>query len=292
MRGIILAGGTGSRLFPLTVAGSKHLLPVYDKPLVYYPLTTLLEHGVRHICLITTSQEQYRFQELLRDGSDWGMRIEYRIQERPAGIAESLLIAESFVGNESVALILGDNVFCGPGIAPAFESFANGATVFAYQVHHPQRYGVIEFDHSGMAVSIEEKPTSPKTDYAVPGLYLYDAQAAEIARRLKPSSRGELEITDVNHAYLERGQLRVQVLGRGFAWLDAGSTSTLHEASALIQTLEQRQGVKIGCPEETSFRKGYISLNEFVRLAERMPPCEYRDYLLGISERGAIRGGD
>ncbi|MBI3191145.1 MAG: glucose-1-phosphate thymidylyltransferase RfbA, partial [Pedosphaera parvula] len=247
MKGIILAGGAGSRLYPLTLVASKQLQPVYDKPMVYYPLTTLIEGGVREFCLISTPQDLPRFQQLLGDGSQWGLAIEYRMQARPEGIAQAFLIAESFIGADAVTLVLGDNVFYGGDVFQrAFAEFATGATIFGYHVNDPQRYGVVEFDASGRAISIEEKPKQPKSNYAVPGLYIYDNAVVETTKSLRPSARGELEITDVNLAYLRRGQLRVYRLNRGFAWLDAGTSSSLHEASAYVQTIEKRAGIKIG----------------------------------------------
>jgi glucose-1-phosphate thymidylyltransferase len=288
MKGIILAGGAGSRLFPLTLVASKQLQPVYDKPMIYYPLTTLIENGVRELCVISTPQDLPRFRQLLGTGSSWGLSIEYREQARPAGIAQAFLIAESFIGADPVTLILGDNIFYGAdGFKRAFADFQGGATIFGYRVHDPERYGVVEFDEAGQAISIEEKPKAPRSNYAVPGLYLYDHQVAEITRGLRPSARGEWEITDVNIAYLRRGQLRVHQLSRGFAWLDAGTSSSLHEASAYVQTIEKRQGIKIGCPEEAAFRRGFILRKELENLAERMPQCEYRDYLHRILGEGA-----
>jgi glucose-1-phosphate thymidylyltransferase len=280
MKGIILAGGAGSRLFPLTLVASKQLQPVYDKPMVYYPLTTLMENGVREFCLISTPQDLPRFRQLLGDGARWGLSIDYREQPRPAGIAQAFLIAESFVGADSVTLILGDNIFYGAdSFKSAFQEFAGGACIFGYRVHDPERYGVVEFDARGRAISIEEKPKAPRSNFAVPGIYLYDNTVLEITRNLKPSARGELEITDVNVAYLTRGQLRVRELSRGFAWLDAGTSSSLHEASAYVQTIEKRQGIKIGCPEEAAFRAGFISRTRLEALAAQTPACEYRDYL-------------
>src|SRR5438874_9054360 len=280
MKGIILAGGAGSRLFPLTLVASKQLQPVYDKPMVYYPLTTLIESGVREFCLISTPHDLPRFRQLLGDGRAWGLSIEYREQPRPAGIAQAFLIAESFVGPDDVALVLGDNVFYGgDSFQRAFAEFKGGATIFGYHVHDPERYGVVEFDASGRAISIEEKPKHPKSNYAVPGLYLYDNKVVGIAKGLKPSARGELEITDVNVEYLRRGQLRVCRLNRGFAWLDAGTSSSLHDASAYVQTIEKRQGIKLGCPEEAAFRRGFLSLDHLQDLTAKMPCCEYRDYL-------------
>jgi glucose-1-phosphate thymidylyltransferase len=284
MKGIILAGGAGSRLFPLTLVAGKQLQPVYDKPMVYYPLATLIENGVREFCLISSPQDLPRFCNLLGDGNRWGISIEYREQPKPAGIAQAFLIAESFIGKDSVTLILGDNIFYGgDGFRRAFADFQSGAVVFGYHVNDPERYGVVEFDSSGRAISIEEKPKAPKSNYAVPGLYLYDNQVLEIAKNLRPSARGELEITDVNVEYLRRGQLRVQQLGRGFAWLDAGTSSSLHEASAYVQTIERRQGIKIGCPEEAAFQKGFLSMEQLEVLAGQMPNCEYRDYLLHMA---------
>ena len=283
MKGIILAGGAGSRLFPLTLVASKQLQPVYDKPMVYYPLTTLIESGVREFCLISTPQDLPRFRQLLGDGRAWGLSIEYREQPRPGGIAQAFLVAESFIGPDDVALVLGDNVFYGgDSFQRAFSEFKGGATIFGYHVHDPQRYGVVEFDSAGRAISIEEKPKHPKSNYAVPGLYLYDHNVVAIAKALKPSARGELEITDVNVEYLRRGQLRVWRLHRGFAWLDAGTSSSLHEASAYVHTIETRQGIKLGCPEEAAFCRGFLSLPEMESLTAKMPNCEYRDYLMGV----------
>ena len=259
MKGIILAGGAGSRLYPLTLVASKQLQPVFDKPMVYYPLTTLIEGGIRDFCLISTPQDLPRFEQLLGDGSRFGVTIDYRVQEKPAGIAQAFLIAESFIGADNVTLILGDNIFYGgDSFQRAFGEFKSGATIFGYHVNDPERYGVVEFDAAGKAVSIEEKPNSPKSNYAVPGLYIYDNEVVAITKNLKPSARGELEITAVNVEYLRRGTLRVQRLNRGFAWLDAGTSSSLHEASAYVQTIEKRAGIKIGCPEEASFRSGLV----------------------------------
>ena len=288
MKGIILAGGAGSRLFPLTLVASKQLQPVYDKPMVFYPLTTLIENGVRELCLISTPTDLPRFQQLLGDGHSWGLSIEYREQPKPAGIAQAFLIADSFIGSDAVTLILGDNVFYGAdGFKLAFAGFKTGAAVFGYRVHDPERYGVVEFDGQGRAISIEEKPKAPRSNYAVPGLYLYDNNVVEITRKLQPSARGELEITDVNMAYLRRGQLQVHRLSRRFAWLDAGTSSSLHEASAYVQTIEKRQGIKIGCPEEAAFRQGFITRDQLAGLAGQMPQCEYRDYLHRVLAEGA-----
>ena len=280
MKGIILAGGAGSRLYPLTLVASKQLQPVYDKPMVYYPLTTLIEGGVREVCLISTPQDLPRFQQLLGDGSRFGLTIDYREQARPEGIAQAFLIAESFIGKAPVTLILGDNIFYGGDVfTRAFGEFKSGATIFGYHVNDPERYGVVEFDDQSRAVSIEEKPKSPKSNYAVPGLYLYDNAVVDIAKKLKPSARGELEITAVNMEYLNRGTLHVHRLARGFAWLDAGTSSSLHDASAYVQTIEKRAGIKIGCPEEAAFRQGFISLVQLEGIVGRMPHCEYRAYL-------------
>jgi glucose-1-phosphate thymidylyltransferase len=280
MKGIILAGGAGSRLFPLTLVASKQLQPVYDKPMVYYPLTTLIESGIREFCLISTPHDLPRFKQLLGDGKAWGLSIEYREQATPAGIAQAFLIAESFIGKDAVTLILGDNIFYGgDGFSKAFAEFKSGATIFGYHVNDPERYGVVEFDGEGNAISIEEKPKQPKSNYAVPGLYLYDNEVVGITKSLKPSARGELEITAVNVEYLRRKKLKVHQLNRGFAWLDAGTSSSLHEASAYVQTIEKRQGIKIGCPEEAAFRNGFLSMAELEGLMAKIPNCEYREYL-------------
>ena len=280
MKGIILAGGAGSRLYPLTLVASKQLQPVYDKPMVYYPLTTLIEGGVRDICLISTPQDLPRFKQLLGDGSRFGVTFDYREQAKPEGIAQAFLIAEDFIGSDAVTLILGDNIFYGGDVfSRAFGDFKSGATIFGYHVHDPERYGVVEFDVAGKAVSIEEKPKSPKSNYAVPGLYIYDNEIVNITKNLKPSARGELEITAVNVEYLNRGTLRVHRLPRGFAWLDAGTSSSLHDASAYVQTIEKRAGIKIGCPEEAAFRSGQVSLTQLEKIVGQMPNCEYRAYL-------------
>ena len=283
MKGIILAGGAGSRLYPLTLVASKQLQPVYDKPMVYYPLTTLVEGGVREICLISTPHDLPRFRQLLGDGSRFGVKFDYREQAKPEGIAQAFLIAESFIGRDPVTLILGDNIFYGGDtFQRAFDEFQSGATIFGYHVLDPERYGVVEFDANGIAVSIEEKPKQPKSSYAVPGLYIYDNQVVGITQTMKPSARGELEITSVNVEYLRRGHLRVVRLNRGFAWLDAGTSSSLHEASAYVQTIEKRAGVKIGCPEEAAFRRGQLSLSALEAVVGDIPNCEYRDYLNAV----------
>ena len=293
MKGILLAGGAGSRLFPLTLVASKQLQPVYDKPMVYYPLTTLIEGGIREFCLISTPQDLPRFRQLLGDGSGWGLSIEYREQEKPAGIAQAFLLAESFIGRDHVTLILGDNIFYGGDmLSRAFAEFTSGATIFGYHVQDPERYGVVEFDANGQAISIEEKPKQPKSNFAVPGLYIYDNEVVALVKAQKPSARGELEITDLNVAYLRRGKLRVHRLTRGFAWLDAGTSSSLHEASAYVQTIEKRAGVKIGCPEEAAFRSGFISLGQLARITSQMPGCEYRAYLaVVVAEAQRLKGG-
>jgi glucose-1-phosphate thymidylyltransferase len=283
MKGIILAGGAGSRLYPLTLVASKQLQPVYDKPMVYYPLTTLIEGGVREYCVISTPHDLPRYKQLFGDGSRLGLRIEYREQPKPEGIAQAFLIAESFIGGDAVTLILGDNIFYGGDVFQrAFSEFRGGGVIFGYHVNDPERYGVVEFGPDGRAISIEEKPKKPRSNYAVPGLYLYDNEVLAIARALKPSARGELEITDVNLEYLRRGALRVHRLNRGFAWLDAGTSTSLHEASAYVQTIERRAGIKIGCPEEAAFRRGFIDEAQFERILGELPKCEYRDYLESV----------
>lgn len=280
MKGIILAGGAGSRLYPLTLVASKQLQPVFDKPMVYYPLSTLIEGGIREFCLISTPQDLPRFRQLFGDGSAWGISIDYREQPKPAGIAQAFLIAESFIGKDSVTLILGDNIFYGSeNFYKAFADFKEGATIFGYHVNDPERYGVVEFDAAGKAISIEEKPKAPRSNYAVPGLYIYDNDIVPIAKALQPSARGELEVTDANVEYLRRGKLHVHRLSRGFAWLDAGTSSSLHEASAYVQTIEKRQGVKIGCPEEAAFRQGFLTFPNLQALVAKLPNCEYRAYL-------------
>lgn len=284
MKGLILAGGSGSRLYPITRVASKQLQPVYDKPMVYYPLTVLVAGGIREFCLISTPEDLPRFRQLLGDGRQWGLRIEYREQPQPQGIAQAFLLAEDFIAGDSVALILGDNLFFGGDALPrALAEFQRGATIFAYHVQDPQRYGVVEFDAHGRAVGLEEKPERPRSAYAVPGVYLYDPEVVAIARRLRPSARGELEITDVNRAYLMRGALNVVRLSRGTAWLDAGTSSSLFDAAAFVQAIEKRQGVKLGCPEEAALRRQFIDLAQFRRLVDAMPACEYRDYLADVA---------
>jgi glucose-1-phosphate thymidylyltransferase len=284
VKAIVLAGGNGSRLYPLTQVVSKQLQAVYDKPMIYYPLTVLIAAGIRDFCIITTPHDQPRFKSLLGNGSQWGVKIEYREQTKPKGIAEAFIIAEDFVDGQSVALMLGDNLFFGGDAFPrAMAEFSTGAFVFAYQVKRPQDYGVVEFDDTGRALSIEEKPVQPKSSYAVPGIYLYDSRVVEIAKGLVPSARGELEITDINRTYLEHGELFVRRLSRGFVWLDAGTSESLQEASAYIETIERRQGVKLGCPEEAALTRGFLTLEQFEALTTGMPNCEYRTYLQSIS---------
>ncbi len=282
-KGIILAGGSGSRLYPLTEIACKQLLPVYDKPMIYYPLSTLMQFGIREILIISTPLHIPQFEKLFGDGSQLGLEISYAVQEKPEGIAQAFIIGQKFINEHPVALILGDNIFYGvDNFSEQFNNYDGGALIFGYYMKDPQRYGVIEFDNDGNAVSIEEKPVKPKSNYAVTGLYVYDSRVTEIAGSLKPSRRGELEITDVNNAYLQLGELKVSRLGRGVAWLDTGTYDSLLAAENFIATIEKRQGVKIGCIEEISFRMGFISFDEFSGLAETMADNEYRDYLLGI----------
>lgn len=284
MRGIILAGGSGSRLYPLTLAVSKQLIPIYDKPMIYYPLSTLLWAGIREVLIISTPGDLSFFQKLLGDGSQLGCRIEYAIQENPNGLAEAFIIGKEFIGNDKVALILGDNIFYGTGLADQMRSNndPDGGIIYGYHVHDPERYGVVEFGDAGKVLSIEEKPTKPKSNFAVPGIYFYDNHVVDIAATIKPSSRGELEITDVNKIYLQQQQLKVSILDRGTAWLDTGTFNSLMQASQFVQVIEERQGLKIGAIEEAAYKMGYINGEQLLKLARPLIKSGYGDYLISL----------
>lgn len=288
MKGIILAGGSGTRLYPVTLGVSKQLMPVYDKPMVYYPLTVLMLAGIREVLVITTPEDQAQFRRCLGDGTQWGMQISYCVQPKPEGLAQAFLLGEEFLNGSACSLVLGDNIFFGQGLAKQLQRAAareGGATVFSYRVNNPKDYGVVEFDAAGKAISIEEKPAQPKSNYAVTGLYFYDKDVVEFARKIRPSHRGELEITDLNRLYMDAGRLNVEQMGRGYAWLDTGTHASLLQAAEFVRTVEERQGLKIGCPEEVAFHMGYIDKAALLKQADRFEKSGYGAYLRGVAEQ-------